>query len=378
MKQTEISIVEDNVKKQKIKRIILALGLIFIGLILIVIATFFYYLRPKLEKTMGDKLDLKSNPARVKIEAYYEAEESEKAELIKDLDFPSNLEAPPLLMDFEEDGNPVCGKDKSWIFLLVGVDYRGQDYLYGLADVIRVIRFDFINKTMNMVAIPRDTIIEMPQGTFLIESPMKINQAYLTGTAGWTGKIGEGNGAVTLAQAIDYNFGIASEHYMVVNFDAVEEIIDAVGGVEVDLPEPVYDEAWGGFPAGVQLLDGERALDLMRIRAAYSDEFRVENQTLILKSLFSKLKKPEMLLKIPELVNHFSENILTDLDPETMISLGTCFLTKFDISTLKDFQIDQEFLISDSVYIPSLGGNSFVYRWDDQTVQFIHSALMQK
>nr|HPL82467.1 LCP family protein [Anaerolineaceae bacterium] len=272
----------------------------------------------------------------------------------------------------------VCGKDKSWIFLLVGVDYWGQDYLYGLADVIRVIRFDFVNKTMNMIAIPRDAIIEMPEGTFLIESPMKINQAYLTGTAGWTGKIGEGNGAITLAQAIDYNFGIASEHYMVVNFDAVENIIDAIGGVEVDLPEPVYDEAWGGFPSGVQLLDGERALDLMRIRAAYSDEFRIENQTLVLKALFNKLKRPEMLLKIPELVNQFSENVLTDLNPETMINIGTCLLTKFDINNLKDFQIDHELLFSDSVYIPSLGGNSFVYRWNDQTVQFVHNALMQK
>lgn len=364
-------------KTKRSKGIILAISLIVLGIGVLLASTYFLYLRPKLQRSVGDRIELSQNPVRVKREAYYNADEATKAELLKDIQFPSNLDTPPLLSEKgQNDGKPVCGNDASWMFLLVGVD-QGSGYWYGLADVIRLVRIDFVNQKMNMVALPRDMIIEMPAGTFLIESPMKINQSYLTGTEGWTGKVGQGNGALTLAEAIDYNLGVAAQHYVVVNFEAVESIIDAVGGVEVDLPYMVQDEDWGGFPSGKQWLDGERALDLMRIRKAYSDSFRVANQTIVMNALFQKLKSPAMILKVPGLVEQFSKNVLTDLNPEQLISVGTCFLTKFGLDAIQSHQIPEEYLTADSAYLPSIGDNSYVYRWGQDAVQFIHNALMQ-
>lgn len=347
-------------------------------LLLFVVSVGGYYLlvlRPKLNKMTGEQLASSLNPEKTKIEAFYNADEALRAELLKDIQYPANLSAPPLFLEEPPSGKPVCGDDNTWMFLLVGTDYRGGDYLYGLADVIRLIRVDFVNSTINMVALPRDLMITMPEGRMRMPSPMKINQAYLAGTEGWGGYAGEGFGANSLAEAIDYNFGVTSEHYMVVNFSVVEGIINAVGGVDVNLPQSVFDEDLGYFPEGPQHLTGNQALDLMRIRKNYSDGFRVGNQTIVLKAMFQALKGPETILRIPALVEQFSNNILTDLTPGELISIGTCVIKNFDTNAINDKQIPLDLMDAGQVYIPSLNGNSFVYQWGDDVVTFIHNAL---
>lgn len=85
---------------------------------------------------------------------------------------------------------------------MVGIDYRGDGYLYGLADSIRLIRIDFVNMTVNMVALPRDLIVEAPEGRFTAPDPFKINQAYLFGTPGMGHYLGSGLGAGALSEVI--------------------------------------------------------------------------------------------------------------------------------------------------------------------------------
>lgn len=297
-----------------------------------------------------------------------------------DLKPPTNLESLPV---FDQplrlpDENIVCGAEASWELLLVGIDYSNPDYLYGLADVIRLMHVDFVDMTVNMVALPRDLVVEAPEGRFSEANPMKINQAYLFGTEGWGGYYGEGNGANSLAEVIRYNFGVTPQHYAVVNFQTVVSFIDAIGGVEVDLPQAVYDPApnLGNFPSGAQTLNGERALALMRIRTNYSDSFRVGHQNMVIKAVINKLMQPAMLVKVPGLLDQFKDGFLTDLSVEQIASLGICFLNNFEIDNLKSAQIPDELLSADRVYIPSLNGESFVYRWDQSTVDWIHQNLL--
>ena len=293
---------------------------------------------------------------------------------------PSNLEKVPVFVEptLESDKKPVCGDEAAWNVLLIGIDYSDPQYTYGLADVIRVLRVDFVDMKVNMVALPRDLLVEAPEGRFTEQNPMKINQAYLFGTPGWGGYLGEGIGANSLAEVIRYNFGVTTEHYAVVNFDTVIEFIDAIGGVEVNLPQGVSDPnpELGSFPAGPQILSGERALALMRIRTNYSDSFRVGNQTLVMKAILNKLMQPASLVKVPSLLNQFSEAFLTDLSIDQIASLGTCFLRNFELDNLHAAQIPLDLLTVDYAFIPSLNSTSYTYRWDQRTVDWIHQNLL--
>jgi LCP family protein required for cell wall assembly len=293
---------------------------------------------------------------------------------------PSNLEKLPVFVEptLEAGKKPICGDEAAWNVLLVGIDYSDPQYTYGLADVIRVVRVDFVEMKVNMVALPRDLLVEAPEGRFTEQNPMKINQAYLFGTPGWGGYLGEGIGANSLAEVIRYNFGVTPQHYAVVNFDTVINFIDAIGGVEVNLPQGVTDPnpSLGSFPAGPQTLSGERALALMRIRTNYSDSFRVSNQTLVMKAILSKLMEPASLVKVPSLLNQFSEAFLTDLSIDQIASLGMCFLSNFELDNLRAAQIPDELLTVEYVYIPSLDGTSYTYRWDQRAVDWIHQNLL--
>jgi len=207
---------------------------------------------------------------------------------------------------------------------------------------------------------------------------MKINQAYLFGTPGWGGYLGEGIGANSLAEVIRYNFGVTPQHYAVVNFDTVINFIDAIGGVVVNLPQGVADPNpnLGSFPAGMQVLSGERALALMRIRTNYSDSFRVGNQTLVMKGILNKLMQPATLIRVPSLLDQFRDAFLTDLSVDQIASLGMCFLRNFELDNLRSAQIPDELLTVEYTYLPSLDNTSYTYHWDQTTVDWIHQNLL--
>ena len=271
---------------------------------------------------------------------------------------------------------PICGKESEWIVLLVGIDYQGEGYLYGLADVIRLARIDFINGTINMIGIPRDLLVDVPQESLNVQGPIKINQGYLFGTEGMGHYSGTGYGAGSLAEVIQYNFGIRADHYAVINFDTFVKFIDAIGGIEVDLPQAVTDPEFGNYPAGKQWLSGVRALKLARIRTLYSDAFRVSNQTIIMRAVLNKMMTPSMILKVPGLLIRFKDAFLTDLSIEQLTSLGLCFLNKFDTRNLQTYAVPSELIKADSVYIPTLSNKAFVYRWDERLITWLHDTLV--
>lgn len=344
------------------------IALVALGLVLILVSAWFTWLKPFLQKPISDPLVLPSISSDVlPTSTEMATEESTLTPTIPDATATAT-------------STPVCGDAASWTFLLAGIDYRGNDYLYGLADVVRLARVDFTTMTINMVALPRDMVVNAPDGLFKEENPIKINQGYLLGSPGWTGSTESGSGANSLAQVIQYNFGVTPDHYAVVNFNAVRNFIDGIGGVEIDLPESVYDPdpSLGFFPSGVQTLDGERALDLMRIRTNYSDDFRVGNQSLIMKAIIRKFLLPENIVKFPDLVSDFYESFLTDLSIEQITTLGVCFLQNFELENYNSIQIPEEMLLKDFEYIPSNFGSSFVYRWDQTVVDWIQQNLLSQ
>ena len=354
------------IKKKKRRNGWKIFGWILIALLLCLAVVYFAWARPAMKQPISQPLALPTMDVGGGTES--------------SLKPPSNLEEIPV---FESPTRAAtdkirCGVEPTWEVLLIGIDYRGDSFLYGLADVIRVAHVDFVDMTVNTVALPRDLLVEAPEGRFTEQNPMKINQAYLFGTEGWQGYLGEGNGANSLAEVIRYNFGVTPQHYAVVNCNTVVDFIDAIGGVEVNLPEAVYvpNPGLGSFPAGVQTLNGERALALMRIRTLYSDSFRVGHQNMVIKAIVQKLTQPAMLVKVPGLLEQFKSGFLTDLSIEQITSLGMCFLKDFNSDNLKSAQIPQDLLSAGRAFIPSLNGEAFVYRWDQRTVDWIHQNLL--
>jgi anionic cell wall polymer biosynthesis LytR-Cps2A-Psr (LCP) family protein len=116
----------------------------------------------------------------------------------------------------------------------------------------------------------------------------------------------------------------------------------------------------------------------MRIRTNYSDGFRVGNQSLIMKAIIKKFLQPENIVKFPGLVSEFYGAFLSDLSIEQISTLGVCFLQNFNLDNYNSTQIPEEMLLKDFEYIPSNFGSSFVYRWDQTVVDWIHQNLLSQ
>lgn len=218
--------------------------------------------------------------------------------------------------------------------LAIGSDARGNHYLYGLADIIRLVRVDFVQARVTLLEMPRDLWVEIPGISDHYDiTHGKLNQAYLYGNKGMGYYDGPGEGPGLLARTLSLNFGAQLDHYLAVNMKTFEAIVDDVGGIDVYLPYDVDVRSPAnpkGFhvKAGQHHFDGKTALWVARIRQ-YSTFSRAENQNVILCALRKKLLSPALVPAIPELVSTFRENVQTDLSPEQINQLA-CLARQMD------------------------------------------------
>jgi len=243
----------------------------------------------------------------------------------------------------------LCGGPQVMYLLGIGADSRGDTYLYGLADVIRIARVDFVTPKITMLSIPRDLWVEIPDISDHYDiTHGKLNQAYLYGNPGMGYYDGPGEGPGLLARTLEQNFGLQVDHYAAVNMQTFVHIVDALGGIDIYLEEdmdgsPVDDntEDMGFFNAGQQHLTGEESLRLSRIRKRYSTFKREENQTLVMCAIKEKLLSPAVLPKIPQLVSAFQDNLKTDLTPAEISQL-VCLLPKLSKENLLFASLPEE------------------------------------
>lgn len=280
--------------------------------------------------------------------------------------------------------NPSLGKNSSqcsdideMTILLTGIDQRSPDYLYGLADVIRIVRVDFKNQQVNVVALPRALLVNPPPEKLPVAGPILLNQAYFFGSPGMNYFQGEGYGAGSLAETIDYNFGIHSDQYIVVDFQAFVNFVNAIGGVEVDLPTYVDDMPSSYFPAGVQTLTGEQALTLARVRSKYSDLIRIDHQTIILKAIFNRIKNPATLIKLPQIVDSLQDSFITDASPAQITSLF-CLMSKLDFEAVYFYNPPSELITTGWEYIPNMSAQMEIFRWDQRFTDWVNQSLIEQ
>src|SRR5215212_7922202 len=222
---------------------------------------------------------------------------------------------------------PLCGGPAVMNILAIGSDSRGQHYLYGLADVIRLVRVDFVNARVGILEVPRDLWVDIPEiSDHYNITHGKLNQAYLYGNPGLGYYDGADQGPGLLARTLNLNFGAQPDHYLAVNMLTFEAIVDAIGGIDIYLPYEISvrsPENPKGFaiPEGQHHIDGETALWIARIRQ-YSTFSRAENQNIVMCAVRKKLLSPAVVPAIPQLVQDFQRYVQTDLSPAQINQLG--------------------------------------------------------
>lgn len=227
---------------------------------------------------------------------------------------------------------PMCGGPAVMNILAIGSDARGNHYLYGLADIMRLVRVDFVNARVTILEVPRDLWVEIPDiADHYNITNGKLNQAYLYGNKGLGYYDGPGEGPGLLARTLSLNFGAQPDHYMAVNMLTFEAIVDAIGGIDIYLPYEISVRSPAnpkGFaiPPGQHHIDGETALWVARIRQ-YHTFGRAENQNIVMCALRKKLLSPAVVPAIPQLVKDFQRYVQTDLSLEQINQLA-CLATQ--------------------------------------------------
>jgi LCP family protein required for cell wall assembly len=312
------------IKTQKIGKIMLEslrksplkLGIIIVVLILLNVVGWYTYLN--WETPLGEPLDLPTVTVLVPT-------------VTKTPDLEDNLptETPEILVTPTIE--PICGDDLTKTILVTGIDSEG--YLFGLADSIRVVRLDFQNKKVNVLAFPRDLWIDIPGTAQYGVYKGKLNQAYFYGTEGMGFYSGSGYGSGLLALTLQENFGLQVDHYLSVNLYAFRSIVNALGGLDVYLAEDVYvkqnEQPKLFMRAGNHHITGKEAEQIVRSRIDIGDFGRIRNQTLVLKALAVKMLTPNGIKQIPDLANRLLSYVLTDFSAAN-ISQMACLAAQID------------------------------------------------
>jgi LCP family protein required for cell wall assembly len=207
--------------------------------------------------------------------------------------------------------------------LVVGLDRRpdGGDQN---ADVIIIAQIDLVNAQLRAVSIPRDLLVEIPGFGY-----DKINSAYNHGIADDPNNSAAGVGLVR--DTIEYNFGVPIDDYVLVDFSGFTDVVDAVGGIDVNVPYDIYDpeyptENYGTeelyFPAGETEMDGDTALKYVRTRHADSDDQRRERQLQVLRAIFTKGKSLGSVTKIDNMILALGDSAQTSFPLEQQLTLA--------------------------------------------------------
>ncbi len=216
--------------------------------------------------------------------------------------------------------------------LLLGVGGPGHDGA-DLTDTMVLMSVDPLNNTAAMVSIPRDLWVKQPVNYF--GSVAKINAAYESGKYRYLNRVDASQananaveaGFTSVDQVIKNVLDVNVNYHVLVNFQAFRQAIDTVGGVDVNVPEQLYDPtmSWENHnspilaTAGPQQMNGVKALLYARSRETTSDFARSQRQRQILLALKDKVLTAGTLsnpAKIEGLMNAFGNNVFSDLSTQ--------------------------------------------------------------
>lgn len=216
---------------------------------------------------------------------------------------------------------PKQYKENFYTFVVTGMDFEGYH-----TDTIMVVSLDTAARKANLISVPRDSQVDVPR------EYKKINTAYAYG------------GTKGLKRELESILGFSPHYTIRVDLEAFPKLVDAVGCVEFDVPQDMdYDDPSQKLNIhlvkGPQLLDGDKALQLVRFRGYINADLgRMEIQQKFLKALANEVLSPANIIHLDKYLEIFTQDIKTDiglrdmqwfvrqvikLNPETDITVET-------------------------------------------------------
>lgn len=208
--------------------------------------------------------------------------------------------------------------------LILGLDRRsGEDYV-ARSDTVMLMTVYPPGPRVALLSIPRDLYVDVPG-----YGHDRINTAHF-----WGENAVSGGGPALAMQTVAQNFGVPVHHYVRVDFTAFRAIVDAVGGIDVVVEQPVVDDAYPTddygvmhieIPAGPQHMDGETALRYARSRHGSSDFERAERQQQIVTALVRRVLEPATWPRLPLVYMAVVDYVDTDLTFGDLLLLAPTF-----------------------------------------------------
>ncbi len=207
---------------------------------------------------------------------------------------------------FTDNGFTVPNFEKSGVtnILIIGIDTRQKVFSGCRSDVMMILSINSKTKTVSLTSIMRDLRVQIAGKNY----STKINAAYAYG------------GPSCLMKTIENHFGIPIDNYVVVNFTGATDIINKLGGTEMDLTSNEAEALGFTSGSGKYKLNGQKTLDYMRLRHTDNDYYRTKRQGKVLSYLFNKYMSSS-LSDILEIADDCTKYIKTDLSAAQMVSV---------------------------------------------------------
>jgi LCP family protein required for cell wall assembly len=243
--------------------------------------------------------------------------------------------------------------------LVLGLDRRPGEGDIARADAIMVVTADPRSPVAGLLSIPRDLYLIIPE-----QGENRINTAHV-----FAEMEEPGTGPSRTAAAVTRNFGIPIDGWVRLDFQGFVTMIDAMGGVEIDVPERIIDNAYPtedygtmtiDIPAGRQQMDGERALQYVRSRHSSSDFDRAERQQQLVGALLAQLSRPASWLRFPSVWRAFDDSVDKDLGFLDLLRLGLA-VVRVGPGKIDHLVIDDELV---TPYTTEAGAAVLAPRWE--------------
>ena len=257
--------------------------------------------------------------------------------------------------------------------LLLGVDSKFEGLKSNGSfngDTMMLITFN--PKTLNA------TVFSIPRDTYVPISCWGGGMSKINASAG--------NGTKCVLDTIEDLVGFKIDYYVKINFKGVVDLVDALKGIEVDVPIKFCEQDSNRnfdneicLDKGLQTLDGEEALALARHRKTllYGDFQRVQHQQLVVEAIMKKAKNIRSVNDFYDILDAVSNNIETNMQTETMLDFYNVGKDILINSSIDNINIEKTYLTgSDShVFIPSLNSNVYVFEYSKESLSEIVHAM---
>lgn len=219
-------------------------------------------------------------------------------------DEPGDVTPPPTVTTIE-----LKRKKDFHTFLLLGTDDGN-----GNADTIMVGSYDLSSNRICVVSVPRDTLVDVSRTT------KKLNGAYGMG------------GVEQVLDELQPILGFRPDHYISIDIQAFVEVVDVLGGVDYYVPEDMFHNDGAGFiidlKEGQQLLDGHKALQLVRYRGYQNADLgRIQTQQKFIRQLADQVLSWSTVTSINEFAKIFTRYFNTDLTVTELAFFGISALS---------------------------------------------------